>query len=357
MNRTVLVIGIIFLLMGVSVVSSTNNISKVSSVNKPNNPPYPPSTPNPCNGTTNLSICPLNLSWIGGDPDPGDTVLFDIYFGSTNPPPLVASNVSEYTTGILGFNKTYYWKIVAWDDHGASTHGPIWHFTTEQNYPPNPAENPYPPDDDCCVPVEGVILKWNGSDPNLCDMLLYDLYFDDVNPPLTQQLWESSDDFWVIDVPLTKYDTYYWRVDTYDKSDEFTPGKVWSFTCGDNTPPTDPIIDGPPIGGVNKEYEFTFVSTDAEDHDIQYRVRWNDGTEETTDLLPNGTIATLSHVWKNEKEYTIQARAIDEHGAFSDWSTHTITIPRNKVFNLKLLDMLFARFPNAFPILRQLLGL
>ena len=31
----------------------------------------------------------------------------------------------------------YYWKIVAWDDYGLSTEGPIWEFTTKANTQPN----------------------------------------------------------------------------------------------------------------------------------------------------------------------------------------------------------------------------
>ncbi len=76
MNKTVLAIGIIFLLIGVSVVSSTGNISKVSSVCKSNNPPYEPSNPIPPDGATNVSIF-TGLCWTGGDPD-GDEVIYDI---------------------------------------------------------------------------------------------------------------------------------------------------------------------------------------------------------------------------------------------------------------------------------------
>ena len=86
-----------------------------------------------------------------------------------------------------------------------------------------------------------------------------------------------------------------------------------------------------------------------------YTFYWDDGTEETTELHPNGTTVTIKHMWNKVGDYTIRVKAIDEHKAESNWSEFTITIPRNKIFNLKLLDMLFSRFPNAFPILQKLI--
>jgi len=34
-------------------------------------------------------------------------------------------------------NTQYYWQIVAWDNHGASTESPIWSFTTEEEPEPD----------------------------------------------------------------------------------------------------------------------------------------------------------------------------------------------------------------------------
>ncbi|MBE3136010.1 MAG: DUF2341 domain-containing protein, partial [Thermoplasmata archaeon] len=98
-----------------------------------NTPPNTPTTPVPSNGSTDVSINTL-LSWIGGDPDLGDIVTYDVYVGTTNPPVKIASNQSAttYDPGTLVYNTQYFWKIVAWDDHGAATSGPVWSFTTEQ---------------------------------------------------------------------------------------------------------------------------------------------------------------------------------------------------------------------------------
>ena len=99
-----------------------------------NQPPRIPSNPLPNDNTFNVDP-ETTLSWSGGDPDSGDTVTYDIYFGKTSNPPLVASNYLSlsYDPGILDYNSVYYWKIVARDSNGASTEGPIWEFTTKDS--------------------------------------------------------------------------------------------------------------------------------------------------------------------------------------------------------------------------------
>ena len=95
-----------------------------------NTPPYAPCDPIPSDGDTDV-VVGIDLSWKGGDPD-GDTVTYDVYFGNSSPPQQVSWNQSEveYDPDILDFETTYYWRVVAWDEHGASAEGPMWHFTT-----------------------------------------------------------------------------------------------------------------------------------------------------------------------------------------------------------------------------------
>jgi len=98
----------------------------------PNHPPNPPSNPHPPDGATDQ---PLNvtLSWSCSDPDSGDVLIYDVYFGSDSIPPLVSSGQSETTydpPGNLERDQTYYWKIVAMDSHYDQTAGPIWSFGT-----------------------------------------------------------------------------------------------------------------------------------------------------------------------------------------------------------------------------------
>jgi hypothetical protein len=94
-------------------------------------PPYVPSDPRPPDGATNVSLSPA-LSWTGGDPDAGDTVTYDVYFGTCDSPPKVQSNgtAPSYGPGTLSPATTYFWQVIAWDDHHAAAGGPVWSFAT-----------------------------------------------------------------------------------------------------------------------------------------------------------------------------------------------------------------------------------
>ncbi len=98
-----------------------------------NHPPNVPGMPKPPDGAVNVPR-PVLSEWECSDPDPGDVLRFSLYLGNQNPPvTLLDSNIStpSYNLGMLGGMTLYYWKIVARDDKGASTEGPVWRFTTE----------------------------------------------------------------------------------------------------------------------------------------------------------------------------------------------------------------------------------
>ncbi len=95
-----------------------------------NNPPHQPSSPSPADDSTD-QILTVDLSWTGGDPD-GDNVTYDVFFEADDNTPdvLVSDNqtATNYDPGPLTAETHYYWQIIASDEHGATTNGPIWDF-------------------------------------------------------------------------------------------------------------------------------------------------------------------------------------------------------------------------------------
>ena len=95
-----------------------------------NHSPYEPMPISPLDGSADQPV-DTDLNWIGGDPD-GDIVTYDVFFGNVNPPSQVTSDQSStiYDPGELSECETYYWKIIATDEHDVSTPGPVWSFDT-----------------------------------------------------------------------------------------------------------------------------------------------------------------------------------------------------------------------------------
>ncbi len=236
-----------------------------------NNPPYEPSNPNPPNHAQNVAL-DAQLSWTGGDPDPGDTVVYDVYFGTTDPPPLVAENQSQttYDPGTLAPSTTYHWKIIARDSFMAETVGPCWDFETINNYPPNEPVNPLPSDGATDVDVN-VALQWQCNDPNPGDTLTYDVYFGTTtNPPkVADDIQDTSYSPSALDFSTT----YYWKIVARDNWGSETEGPEWSFTTSAtaNTPPYEP---GNPV----PENGATGVSTNID-------LQWSGGDPDSGDTV------------------------------------------------------------------------
>ncbi|MDY6972118.1 MAG: DNRLRE domain-containing protein [Thermodesulfobacteriota bacterium] len=100
----------------------------------PNNSPYIPASPSPPLGASGVAVNTV-LSWGGGDPDPNDTVTYDVYFGTTGALAFVSDGqtANTYDPGILAFSGAYEWMVVAQDNYGEETAGPIWSFTTTES--------------------------------------------------------------------------------------------------------------------------------------------------------------------------------------------------------------------------------
>jgi VCBS repeat-containing protein len=229
---------------------------------EPNQPPFEPSNPVPSNGSTDVSVY-TDLSWSGGDPE-NDNVTYDVYFGTAAPLQKVSSNQTgnSYDPGDLEFDITYYWQIVAWDEYGLSTDGPLWNFLTRDNNPPNEPRNPDPSNGETDVSIF-ITLSWSGGDPD-GDSVKYDVYFGLNSPPPKVVSNQSTPTY---DPGKLEMGTkYYWKITSWDEYGYTTKGPLWNFTTRTNQPPYKPSNPVPSNNSENVSI-FTELKWDGGDPD------------------------------------------------------------------------------------------
>jgi PKD repeat protein len=307
-----------------------------TTVSQSNQPPNTPSNPSPSDGSTGVSVS-AGLSWTGGDPN-SDAVTYDVYFGNTSLPLKVVSNQSalNYDLGTLSYNTHYYWRIVAWDAHGASTAGLLWDFTTvsQSNQPPNTPSNPSPSDGSTGVSVSAG-LSWTGGDPN-GDSVTYDVYFGVISPSLKVISNQSSNSY--NPGTMNYLTTYYWKIIAWDSHYIKTISPTWHFTTissggggdgggggGDETPNKKPIAElnaGEPYNGLVNT-EITFDGSNSNDSDGTITNWFWDFGDNTS-----GTGKISNHSFLKTGKYTVTLIVTDNKGATNkDTSISVITQP------------------------------
>ena len=127
-----------------------------------------------------------------------------------------------------------------------------------------------------------------------------------------------------------------------------------------SNPPNKPNTpDGSARGKPGISYTYQTSTTDPDGDQLYYMWDWGDGTSlNWTGLYNSGQTVTASHIWSTKGSYSIKVKVKDTTGAESVWSDSLpITMPYS--YNKQIpqfLELLFQRFPDTFPILRQLLG-
>jgi hypothetical protein len=105
--------------------ATTGPVWSFTTTTAPPPPPATPASPGPADGTAGTSTTPT-LTWSSSG-----AVSYDVNFGTTTPPPRVASaqTAALYLPAPLAPDVTYFWQITAHNASGA-TAGAVWSFTT-----------------------------------------------------------------------------------------------------------------------------------------------------------------------------------------------------------------------------------
>jgi hypothetical protein len=128
----------------------------------------------------------------------------------------------------------------------------------------------------------------------------------------------------------------------------------------DNVPPDKPTTPiGRTQGKPGVSYAYTTSTIDSDEDMVYYKWNWGDGNiSGWLGPYASGVTISTNHTWTVKGSFNITVKAKDTHRLESWWSDplpiampHTYDKPI-----LQFLELLFQRFPNAFPILRHLMG-
>jgi sugar lactone lactonase YvrE len=110
---------------GIGTVNAYNLLGAFVNALTPTGAPAAPLLVSPANSAANILPQPL-LTWTAS----AQATSYDVYFGTTAPPPMVANTANiNYSPGTLSPGTTYYWTIGARNSLGANVALP-WSFTT-----------------------------------------------------------------------------------------------------------------------------------------------------------------------------------------------------------------------------------
>ena len=228
------------------------------------------------------------------------------------------------------------------------------------------------PDVSLLYPVGGeifsdiVTIQWYASDIKDGDDLPISLYYKVSGDTLWMEFPEN---------PYSNSGQYNW--DTISLSDgsyqiqivaQDSNNNVVNFISNQfqilNTPSENlaPDQPGAPSGSTEgkpgQEYTYSASTVDPERDQIYYLWDWGDGTQsEWIGPCNSGETISTTHIWAAKGSYCIKVMAKDINDHESNWSDPLpITMPYSYNPLHQFFEQLFERFPNAFPILRQMLG-
>jgi hypothetical protein len=126
----------------------------------------------------------------------------------------------------------YYWQVDALDvNNNLGSSSAVFAFFTkgegEQNYVPFTSQL-LTPNNNTTVASGTLDLTWKAGDPNLDDVLSYEVFFgENADPALVDDAVTTKN----YTVNVATGTTYYWKVNVKDDSEAKSIGQIWSFTA------------------------------------------------------------------------------------------------------------------------------
>lgn len=175
---------------------------------------------------------PLDFSWnTASDPD-GDSVSYYIQVATDNSfskDLQVKTTANTSTNFILKKGLAYYWRVQAKDSKNkTSNYSAVRKLYAEAEGEIN--HLPYAPSLispvlNSNITTTSTVLEWNSSDVD-DDVLKYDIYFGDVNPP---PLVAENNANKTYEVTLSSDNSYFWKIIVKDGHGGESIGQIWSF--------------------------------------------------------------------------------------------------------------------------------
>ncbi|MFB3895460.1 MAG: hypothetical protein ACE14V_04070 [bacterium] len=258
-----------------------------------NRPPNQPTLLSPLDNSSTMDHDP-QFVWTGGDPDPGDIVIYrlevddDINFGSPN----YSTSWDTTTTAIQGsefVTGTYYWRIIAQDTSLSENTSATWTVSI-LNRPPT-VVNLIEPNNATNTNDHTPPFIWStATDPD-GNAIEYSLQVDD-NSNFSSPEYEVAFGSATESIPVTEIGTgyYYWRVISRDSLGAETTSAVWTLTIMNRAPSAVTLI-APIDSTTTSSHTPTFVWSTATDPDagdtLEYQVQLATDTEFATPVYTN----------------------------------------------------------------------
>ncbi|GAB6188745.1 hypothetical protein JCM30566_04840 [Marinitoga arctica] len=258
------------------------------------------------------------IYWNAYDPD-GDELYYEIYLGTSynSLNKITTTTQNEYQLTDLEEGKTYYWKIIVFDNKGGTVESNIKSFTT--NSSPIFENNYYPINESFGI-EKSVTLSWEAKD-NENDILKYDIYFGENKFNLSKIATDYTySNFNIGNLENNK--TYYWKVTAKDDYNGITESTIMSFTV--NTPPILKSLNYEVHNGL--EIKLSWEGNDPEGQSITYDLlKSTDGTNYSTVLFNTTSKEYYFERLKPNTTYYYTVRVIDEKDDYYEGITSVTT--------------------------------